>query len=189
MFQKSFTIDSNTVYCYSGKVNNTISVDELADQVNEWCREHRVFPANGQAGESITVRSVRYYRTLGLLDPPLGGANGFGEKHRLQLAAIRLLQAQGLPLSRIQQLLMGRSLEDLKRVETQGLAELEASPTTTLTRLNNEVWSVTPLNEQYLLVSRAGRGISQELCQRVKAVLDGEQEDSQPMRGMKGLRK
>src|SRR5439155_16344948 len=120
-----FPIDSNTVKCHSGSMNEMFSAEELAETVNEWCERHGVEPASGQAGERLTVRNIRYYRALGLLDPPLiGGGQGFGQKHRLQLVAIRLLQAQGLPLNRIQQLLFGRSLEDLKRIEKQGLAEL-----------------------------------------------------------------
>src|SRR4029077_19202110 len=118
--------DSNTVYCHIASMNEMFSAEQLAESINQWCERHGVSPASGQAGERMSVRSIRYYRTLGLLDPPLvGGGQGFGEKHRLQLVAIRLLQAQGLPLTRIQELLFGRTLEDLRRIEQQGLAEVE----------------------------------------------------------------
>src|SRR5215471_19651727 len=106
-------------------MNETLSADELAELVNEWCQKHQVEPASGQAGERITVRNIRYYRMLGLLEPPsANGHHGFGEKHRLQLVAIRLLQAQGLPLQRIQELLFGRTLRELERIEKEGVAEL-----------------------------------------------------------------
>jgi len=75
-------------------MQETLSAEQLAHLVNQWCADHHVFPANGQAGERMSVRNIRYYRTLGLLDPPeVVGGQGFGEKHRLQLVALRLLQA------------------------------------------------------------------------------------------------
>src|SRR5258708_2702175 len=95
-------------------MSSEFTLEELARAVQSWCEEHHVFPANGQAAEEITERTIRYYRTLGLLDPPFGNyARTFSEKHRLQLIAIRLYQAQGLPLRKIRDELYGQSLEDL----------------------------------------------------------------------------
>jgi DNA-binding transcriptional MerR regulator len=154
---------------------NALSAQRLADLVNQWCDEHSVFPANGQTGEQMTVRNVRYYRTLGLLDPPeTGGGQGFGEKHRLQLIAVRLLQAQGLPLSRIQQLLFGRSLEELKEIENRGLAELEQTRVATFRPSADESWNMMPLNDEFMLVSRRGRTVGADMRQRLLAVLEGE---------------
>src|SRR5262245_45832305 len=139
-------------------MNAMMSVEQLADTVNDWCAEHGISPASGQVGERITVRNIRYYRTLGLIEPPeLGGGQGFGEKHRLQLAAIRLLQAQGLPLGRIQELLFGRSLEELKQIQKKGLAEMEAAGFSGFRPTLNETWGVATLNEEFMLVSRRGR--------------------------------
>ena len=152
-------------------MNETFSAEELAQTVNGWCEQHRVWPASGQAGERITVRNVRYYRGLGLLDAPLSGGEGFGEKHRLQLVGIRLLQAQGLPLGRIQELLFGRSQADLQRIEQQGLAELDQLPVAAFRPAVNEAWSVTPLDEEFLLVSRRGRGLAPQLRERLRAML------------------
>lgn len=54
-------------------------------------------PANGQAGERITLRTIRYYRAVGLPDPPqAGGGQGFTEKHRLQLVVVRIAYFQTL---------------------------------------------------------------------------------------------
>ena len=153
-------------------MNETFSVEELARRVNQWCEQHRVWPASGQAGEHITVRNVRYYRALGLLDAPLSGGEGFGEKHRLQLIAIRLLQAQGLPLSRIQQLLFGRSADDLKRIEEQGLAEVKQSLPALFRPATQETWNVSPLNDEFILVSRRGRAIPAKLRERLLEMLD-----------------
>ena len=156
-------------------MKDTLSALRLAESVNQWCNDHQVFPANGQAGEQMSVRNIRYYRTLGLLDPPeVGGGQGFGEKHRLQLIAIRLLQAQGLPLSRIQQLLFGRSQDELKEIEARGLAELEQAPVTAFRPGGDESWNMMPLNDEFMLVSRRGKAIGADLRQRLLAVLEGE---------------
>src|SRR5271155_4824474 len=101
-------------------MTNELSLEELAAGVQAWAAEHRVYPANGQAAEEITERTIRYYRTLGLLDPPLGNYHKtFSEKHRLQLIAIRLFQSLGLPLRKIRDELYGKSLEDLIQLEKQ----------------------------------------------------------------------
>jgi len=120
----------------------------------------------------MTVRNIRYYRALGLLEPPsMGGGMGFTEKHRRQLVAIRLLQAQGLPLSRIQELLFGRTLEELKEIEKQGLAEVNQTEVAAFRPAANEAWCVTPLNQEFMLVSRRGRRVPPELRARLLGVL------------------
>lgn len=168
-------IDSNTVKCNNAPMKETLSAERLAYLVNAWCADHKVFPANGQSGQQISVRNIRYYRTLGLLDPPeVGGGQGFGEKHRLQLVSLRLLQAQGLPLSRIQQLLFGRSLDELKEIEERGLAELEQSPVSAFRPGGDENWNVMPLNDEFMLLSRRGRAVGADLRQRLLAVLEGQ---------------
>ena len=167
-------------------MDETFSIEDLAETVNRWCEEHQITPASGQAGERLTVRNVRYYRTLGLLDPPVtGGGHGFAEKHRLQLAAIRLLQAQGLPLSRIQGLLFGRSVEELKRIEKQGLAELAKQQVAAFYPGPEERWCVTPLDDEFMLVSRRGRGIGQQLRQRVLSLLqpNGYEQEQNALKG------
>lgn len=138
------------------------SVSELADQVNTWCTEHDVVPANGQAGETVTERNIRFYRTTGLLDAPENSGRGFGEKHFLQLIAIRLLQAQGLPLRRIRELLFGRTVAELREVQTRGIAEVRGA--TAANRFpapaGDELWRVTPLDDDFMIVSRRGHSLS-----------------------------
>ena len=148
------------------------SVEQLAGAVNLWCDQHTVAPASGQAGERMTERNVRYYRMLGLVDAPLaGGGIGYGQKHLLQLVAIRLLQAQGLPLNRIRDLLLGRTLDELREIERRGLAELEADAVTVFRPTPGESWTMTPLDEEFLILSRRDRGISDDLRARLLAVL------------------
>ena len=62
------------------------------------------------------ARTVRYYTTLGLLDRPRieGRQARYGERHVLQLLAIKALQASDLPLGEIQRRLYARSDSELK---------------------------------------------------------------------------
>jgi DNA-binding transcriptional MerR regulator len=147
-----------------------LSAGELARQVNAWCDEHQIAPANGQAGDAVTERNVRFYRTTGLLDAPDGG---FGEKHLLQLIAVRILQAQGLPLRRIRELLHGRNLEDLRELRRRGAAEVRAASPTALFGGTDALWRVTPLDEDFLLVSRRGTPLTPAQRAALTAALRG----------------
>lgn len=102
-------------------------VGELAAAVNAWAEAGRVFPVSGQASREVSVRNLRYYRSLALLDGPVEGG-GYGSKHFLQVAAIRLLQARGLPLARIRDLLYGRSEKDLEVIFREGVDEGHQPP-------------------------------------------------------------
>jgi DNA-binding transcriptional MerR regulator len=135
--------------------STTFSLAELAVAVNDWCRERSVLPANGQAAEDLSERSLRFYRTIGLLDSPdSGGGRGYGEKHLLQLIALRLLQGRGLPLRRIRELLQSRSLDELRRIRDEGLAELETSSAAWAPPISPSTWQMIPLNQDFLLLSR-----------------------------------
>jgi DNA-binding transcriptional MerR regulator len=164
-------VDSNTVSLYLDLVTDLLSLEQLSARINAWCAERGVTPASGQSGESVSERNIRYYRTLGLVDAPEGG--GYGEKHLLQLTAIRLLQAQGLPLRRIRELLYGRSLQELREIRHRGVAD--AQRVAAAVRLTmpgaDELWRVVPLNEDFLLVSRRGTPLTPTQRDAVLAAL------------------
>ena len=156
-------------------MSSEFTLEELAQAVQHWCEEHQVIPANGQAAEEITERNIRYYRTLGFLDPPVGNyVKTFTEKHRLQLIAIRLYQAQGLPLRKIRDELYGKSLEDLvameKQVDKQGK---QAIPITVPLQapVASESWSVVPLTEEFLLVSRQNKILPRSIIEKINQLL------------------
>ena len=156
-------------------MNDFTTLAELVAEVNAWCEKHRVIPANGQAADQLSERNVRFYRTTGLLDAPASAdGRGYGEIHRLQLVAIRLLQAQGLPLRRIRELLHGRSLSDLRQIEERGTAELTAARRTgpgALPGQTAENWAVAALDDDFLLVSRRGRPIPPDLIEKLRNAL------------------
>ena len=156
-------------------MNDSLTLPDLVSAVNTWCVEHGVSPANGQSADRLSERNVRFYRTTGLLDAPTStDGRGYGEIHRLQLVAVRLLQAQGLPLRRIRELLHGRSFADLQQIESRGVAEL-ASARRTMPGVTpgsgSESWTVASLNDDFLIVSRHGRPIPPELLEQLRAVL------------------
>ena len=156
-------------------MSREFTLEELAGAVQEWCTEHHVFPANGQAAEEITERNIRYYRTLGLLDAPVGNyTKTFTDKHRLQLIAIRLFQAQGLPLRKIRDELYGKSLEDLVALEKQvgklGQKKLSLS-VPFLPPAAAESWCVTPLADEFLLVSRNNQQLPRAVIEKINQLL------------------
>lgn len=76
-------------------------------------------PDNGQIRAVPNRRTIRYYTTLGLLDRPAafeGRTAFYGPHHLRQLVAIKRLQAQGLPLTDVQQKLAGLPEADLKAI-------------------------------------------------------------------------
>ena len=79
---------------------------------------------SGRVQWKPTVRVARYYTTIGLLDRPAemrGRTAYYGERHLLQLLAIKALQLSGFSLKEIEQRLAGLSNRKLK--ETSGLSE------------------------------------------------------------------
>ena len=130
------------------------NLQSLAEAVNEWCADKGFVPVSGQAAESLSERSLRYYRTLGLLDGPRKGEGTYGERHFLQLAALRALQSRGMPLRRIQELLYGRDDANLRELLTR--AKREQQPVATMPSFSAETWNVTPLAGSFALIGRDG---------------------------------
>jgi DNA-binding transcriptional MerR regulator len=76
---------------------------------------------DGQQSRRVTevpdIRAIRYYTTLGLLDRPAamrGRTALYGQRHLLQLVAIKRLQAGGDTLAQIQQKLTGAADRTLR---------------------------------------------------------------------------
>src|ERR1700745_73079 len=141
---------------------NRWTMQELAGTVNAWCSDRALQPANGQTASELSPPPLHYYRSAGLLEAPESGAGrGYGRRHLLQLKAIRILQAQGLPLSRIQQLLFARSDEELEQI-AESAGEIDAGTTKVQSNIfrSKETWTVYPLNEQLFVVARNGAHLS-----------------------------
>src|ERR1700719_3506134 len=66
--------------------------------------------ANGRVRDVPNERLVRWYVTVGLVDPPLsrrGRVAQYGRRHLLQLVAVKRRQAEGRSLAEIQAALAG----------------------------------------------------------------------------------
>ena len=154
-------------------MNEHWTILELAEAVNAWCRDRRLEPANGQTASELSARTLHYYRSSGLLDAPESGAGrGYGRRHLLQLKAIRVLQAQGLPLSRIQQLLFGRSDAELKQIVVSAGKAVPRAGHVRAQLASQETWTAYPLNEQLFLVARDGTRLSAGQIEAIRAICD-----------------
>jgi DNA-binding transcriptional MerR regulator len=153
-------------------VKTDYSLEELAQNVRAWCESHGIQPANGQVAEAVTERTIRYYRTLGLLDAAPGAyLRSFTEKQRLQILAVRIYQAQGFPLRRIHERLYGKSEAELREFVQQAGRALKQVDTPFEAVAPTERWAVVPLSEDLLIVSRQGRSLPTPLIHRLQAVL------------------
>jgi hypothetical protein len=75
--------------------------------------------ANGRVRDVPNERLIRWYGTVGLVDPPLsrrGRVARYGRRHLLQLVAVKRRQAEGKSLAEIQEELAGATDEALAAV-------------------------------------------------------------------------
>ena len=77
---------------------------------------------NGQGSGRVRslpdLRTIRYYTTIGLLDPPAemrGRKACYGRRHVLQLVAIKRLQSRGMALVQVQESMVGANDSALGR--------------------------------------------------------------------------
>ncbi len=94
----------------------TYPLDALVQRVRAELDRRGMEQVNGQVSAYPDGRTLRYYTSLGLLDPPVetrGRRAYYGRRHLLQAVAVKALQAQGLPLQEIQLRLTGQSDEQL----------------------------------------------------------------------------
>lgn len=114
----------------------TWTADELIGRLEQEAERRRLPSPGGRAAERPSVRTLRYYTTLGLVDRPLGYAGGsarYGPRHLWQYLAIKTLQGQFLPLPEIQKRLYGRSDEELLQI-------VEAAPAREERRQTPATW-------------------------------------------------
>jgi DNA-binding transcriptional MerR regulator len=96
------------------------SLNELSDEVARLLKDRGLM--NIQHDQRVSAapdkRTIRYYTTLGLLDRPIieGRQAKYGDRHVIQLVAIKALQSVALPLSEIQSMLYGLTDDELDHV-------------------------------------------------------------------------
>ncbi|GAA2383539.1 helix-turn-helix domain-containing protein [Nonomuraea africana] len=90
-------------------MSETWTIGELAERAAGLLRASGQ-QVNGRVREVPSERLIRWYATIGLLDPPLtrrGRVALYGRRHLLQLLAIKRMQAEGSSIAEIQIALAG----------------------------------------------------------------------------------
>ena len=93
------------------------TIAELADASAAALDALGIAARNGQVRDRPDVRTIRYYGTLGLIDPPAemtGRTARYGGRHLLQVLAVKAVQARGDSLADAQRTLVGASDEELR---------------------------------------------------------------------------
>lgn len=106
----------------------TWTLEQLGERVKGALASGYVPPGSARVRAVPDARTIRYYSTLGIVDRPalLGRTALYGERHLLQLVAIKRLQAEGLALTQVQERLAGlptEGLRELARVDAEALVQ------------------------------------------------------------------
>ena len=108
------------------------TIAELADASGAALDALGIAARNGQVRDRPDIRTIRYYGTLGLIDPPTemtGRTARYGGRHLLQVLAVKAVQARGNSLADAQRTLVGASDDELRIAIGPGLpAALAALP-------------------------------------------------------------
>ncbi|WP_226899873.1 helix-turn-helix domain-containing protein [Nonomuraea phyllanthi] len=93
-------------------MSETWTIGELAERAALALRRGAdgAAPVNGRVRDVPGERLIRWYTTIGLVDPPLtrrGRIAQYGRRHLLQLVAVKRLQASGHSIADIQVMLAG----------------------------------------------------------------------------------
>ncbi|MFC5832460.1 helix-turn-helix domain-containing protein [Nonomuraea insulae] len=91
-------------------MSDTWTIGELAEHAALALRDGAPPAANGRVRDVPGERLIRWYTTIGLVDPPLtrrGRIARYGRRHLLQIVAVKRLQAAGRSIAEIQTALAG----------------------------------------------------------------------------------
>jgi DNA-binding transcriptional MerR regulator len=113
------------------KTGRRYTIAELADASAAALDALGIAARNGQVRDRPDVRTIRYYGTLGLVDRPAemtGRTALYGDRHLLQVLAVKALQARGATLADVQRTLVGASEPELRAAVGPGLPDALAAP-------------------------------------------------------------
>jgi DNA-binding transcriptional MerR regulator len=94
-------------------------VRELAEAAKAYLSSTKTSPQKSTATEFPNERTVRYYITEGLLDQAIkrkGVTSVFGYEHLLTLLVIKKLQADGVPIKVIKDLIANKPFDELEKL-------------------------------------------------------------------------
>jgi DNA-binding transcriptional MerR regulator len=126
---------------------------------------------DGRVSPVPDARTVRYYTTLGLVDRPriVDREARYGQRHILQLAAIKRMQADGARLADVQRRLYGRSDAELEALLATAAAPRRESPAQPV------AWREVEVVPGLRLLAQADwtfQGTEDEVMARVRAALE-----------------
>ena len=96
-----------------------LTLEELTDRVAQNLADGYPGAPTARVRDLPNARAIRWYITRGLVDPPLamrGRQALYGERHLLQLVAIKRRQAEGRSLAEIQTELLGATTSTLASI-------------------------------------------------------------------------
>jgi len=157
------------------------SLEELSQHSQRELEQRKIPNPGGRVSQVLSARTIRYYTSLGLVDRPIsydGGVAKYGPRHLLQLLAIKILQAEYLPLPEIQKQLFGRTEQELTEVvesATRADEPAESKPSA-----RNETWltrRVIPglrllVEDRELLIDWLKSHSREELAGQIKTSVD-----------------
>jgi DNA-binding transcriptional MerR regulator len=119
--------------CHCEAMEDTWTIGELAARAAEALAADQPRQSSGRVREMPNDRLIRWYSTVGLVDPPLsrtGRIARYGRRHLLQLVAVKRRQSEGRSLSDIQAELLGAPdayLESVARLPVPAAASAAAA--------------------------------------------------------------
>lgn len=133
----------------------SVSAQELVDWVNHTAA--RFLPQNAEdksqrVSDSLSLRSMRHYQTLGCIDAPVreGREARYGFRHYLQALLVRKMLWQRVPSEKMAQMLPSRTISEYKKLLLQDI-ELMVKPTTSESRpafvSGSETWKRLRISE------------------------------------------
>lgn len=112
------------------------NLEQLSDRVAALLGDDYDGQRSGRVRELPNTRTIRWYTTIGLVDRPLatrGRVALYGQRHALQLAAIKRLQAEGLTLAEVQERLLGASDDRLANLAKTDMDLVQLPPGVSVT--------------------------------------------------------
>jgi hypothetical protein len=88
-----------------------VNIEQLCDEVNRILETRRITVSDARTASVVSPRNVRYYRTIGLMEPPIrrDGRAMYEQVHIDQIVAIKEAQQDGITLEEL--------IEQRKRTE------------------------------------------------------------------------
>jgi len=135
------------------------TLGELADVGASALDALGVAARNGQVRDRPDARTIRYYTALGLVDRPAemtGRTALYGDRHLLQVLAVKAMQARGASLADVQRTLVGASADELRRAIGPGLPAALAAAARPAPEPDRAFWRTPPAAARPASVPLAG---------------------------------